>query len=77
MIIDFTEEKLVWVIQEASKKILKYEGLLDYSSCSYLITEPAMTGIGAANFMVGDVVIKIEVSGRFNSLSVFRGFIRL
>lgn len=38
---------------------------------------PAMAGIGAANFMDSEVIIKIEVSGRFNSLGAFRGFIRL
>lgn len=38
---------------------------------------PAMTGIGAANFMESEAIIKIEVPGRFNSLGVFRGFIRL
>lgn len=38
---------------------------------------PAMTGTGAANFMDSEAVIKIEVSGRFNSPGVFRGFIRV
>lgn len=38
---------------------------------------PVMTSTGAANVMDSGAVIKIEVSGRFNSLGVFRGFIRL
>lgn len=36
-----------------------------------------MIGIGVANFMESEAIIKIEVPGRFNSLGVFRGFVRL
>lgn len=44
---------------------------------NYREPQPALTGLGAANFMDSEAVIKIEVSGRFNSLGAFRGSIRL
>lgn len=37
----------------------------------------AVAGTATSNFLEGEAVIKIEVSGRFNSLGAFRGFIRL
>lgn len=37
----------------------------------------AMASIATSNFMDSEAVIKIEVSGRFNSLGAFREFIRL
>lgn len=56
----------------------RMKDLLDYSSCLYLITEqPVLDYLAGANFMGSGAVIKIEVSGRFNSLHAFRGFIGL
>ncbi len=44
---------------------------------NYSAPLPTMRGIGVANFMESEAIIKTEVLGRFNSLSVFRGFIGL
>ena len=52
-------------------------GLFTVFISNYRESLSALTGIGPANFMDSEAVIKKEVSGRFNSLGVFRGFIRL
>lgn len=44
---------------------------------NYRETEQALACLDAANFIDSEAVIKIEVSGRFNSLDAFRGLIRL
>lgn len=54
----------------------RYKDLWDYLLCSHLIKLARHRFVGA-NFMSSEAVIKIEVSGRFNSLDAFRGFIGL
>lgn len=48
---------------------------MDYSSGSD--ARPAVASAATSNSLDSETVIKIEVSGRFNSLGAFRGFIRL
>lgn len=48
---------------------------MDYSpGCD---AREVVASAAASNTLDSETVIKIEVSGRFNSLAAFRGFIRL